>query len=57
MGILLFVLLAALVATYGFWDTLSALLGAAGIVVLVVVLAGAALGIGGYAMLKRRGGG
>lgn len=56
MGILLFVLLAALVATYGFWDTLSALLGAAGIIVLVVVLAGAALGIGAYSMLKRRGG-
>ncbi|MEX2470860.1 MAG: hypothetical protein WEA34_01675 [Gemmatimonadota bacterium] len=56
MGILLFVLVAALVATYGFWDTLSALLGAVGIVVLVVVLAVAALGIGAYAVLKRRGG-
>lgn len=56
MGILLFVLLAALVATYGFWDTLSALLGAAGLVVLLVVLAGAALGVGGYVMFKRRGG-
>ncbi len=56
MGILLFVLLAALVATYGFWDTLSALLGAVGIIVLVVVLAGAALGIGAYTMFKRRSG-
>lgn len=54
MGILLFVLLAALVATYGFWDTLSAILGAAGIVVLFVILAAAALGVGGYVMLKRR---
>jgi hypothetical protein len=54
VGILLFVLLVALVATYGFWDTLSALLGAAGIVVLVVILAAAALGLGGYIMLKRR---
>lgn len=56
MGALLFVLLAALVATYGFWDTLSALLGAMGILVLVVLLAGAAVGVGGYIMLKRRGG-
>lgn len=56
MGFLLVVLLAALVATYGFWDTLSAVLGAAGIIVLVVVLAGAALGIGAYSVLKRRGG-
>lgn len=55
VGILLFVLLAVLIATYGFWDTLSALLGAAGMVVLVVLLAGAALGIGGYTMYKRRG--
>ena len=56
MGALLFVLLAALVATYGFWDTVSALLGAMGILVLVVLLAGAALGVGGYIMFKRRSG-
>ena len=56
MGALLFVLLAALVATYGFWDTLSALLGAVGILVLVVLLVAAALGVGGYIMVKRRNG-
>lgn len=56
MGALLFVLLAALVATYGFWDTLSALLGAVGILVLAVLLVGATLGVGGYVMWKRRGG-
>ena len=55
MGILLFVLLVALVATYGFRDTLSVLLGAAGLLVLLVVLAGTALGVGGYVMFKRRG--
>lgn len=55
MGVLLFVLLAVLVATFGFWDTLSALLGAAGIVVLLVVLGVAIAAVGGYTWMKRRG--
>lgn len=54
MGILFFVLLVVLVATVGFWDTLAALLGAAGIIVLLVVLGVALAAAGGYAWLKRK---
>lgn len=38
MSLLLFVLLVILVATFGFWDTLGALLGATVLAGLVVVL-------------------
>jgi uncharacterized membrane protein YkvI len=55
MGILLFVLLVVLVATLGFWDTVSALLGAVGVVVLLVVLGIAIAAASGYAWLKRKG--
>ena len=41
MGILLFILLVVLVAVFGFWDTLGAVLGAAGVMVLVALLAAA----------------
>ncbi len=54
MGILLFVLLVVLVATLGFWETLSALLGAVGVIVLLVVLGVAIAAAGGYAWLKRK---
>jgi uncharacterized membrane protein len=57
MPILLFILLVILVATFGFWDTLAAIFGAALLLVLVVVLAVAAVGVGGYLMLKRKTGG
>lgn len=39
MGIVIFVLLVILVAVFGFWDTLGAILGAAGVIVLAVLLA------------------
>jgi hypothetical protein len=55
MPILLFVLLVVLIAAFGFWDTLAAILGAAFLVVLVIILAVAALGLGGYILLKRKG--
>jgi hypothetical protein len=56
MSILVFALLIILVATFGFWDTLAAIFGAALLVVLVVILGIAALGLGGYLILKRGGG-
>lgn len=57
MPILLFILLAVLIATFGFWDTLAALFGAALLVVLVVVLGISTLGLGGSLLLKRGRGG
>jgi hypothetical protein len=56
MSILLFILLVILVATFGFWDTLAAIFGAALLMVLVVILGIAALGLAGYLLLKRGGG-
>lgn len=53
MGLLLFILLVVLIAAFGFWDTLAAILGAAVMVVLMVLIGAAALGIAGYMVLKR----
>jgi hypothetical protein len=53
MPILLFVLLVVLIAAFGFWDTLAAIFGAALLVVLVIIVAIAALGLGGWIFLKR----
>ncbi len=57
MPILLFILLVILIATFGFWDTLAAILGAAALAVLVVIVAIAAVGLGGYLLVKRKAGG
>ena len=38
MPIIILLLLAALVATFGFWSTLKAILGAIGVIVLLCVL-------------------
>jgi len=57
MSILLFVLLVVLIATFGFWDTLAALLGAAALVVLAVVLGVAAVGVAAMLFMKRARGG
>jgi hypothetical protein len=38
MPIIVLLLLAALVATYGFWDTLQAVLGAIGVVIVLCLL-------------------
>ncbi|MGE3742359.1 MAG: hypothetical protein AB7I59_22955, partial [Geminicoccaceae bacterium] len=55
--IILFLILAALVAQFGFWDTLQGVLGAAAMLVGFVVLLVALLGLGGwYAMRRVRGG-
>jgi hypothetical protein len=55
--IILFLILAALVAQFGFWDTLQGVLGAAAMLVGFVVLLIALLGLGGwYAVRRMRGG-
>lgn len=54
---LLFILLVVLIAAFGFWDTLAAIFGAALLLILVIVLAIATLGLGGYLFLKRSRGG
>jgi len=55
MPIVLFVLLVVLVATFGFWDTLAAIFGAALLAVLVVILGIALVGLGGYLFVRRKG--
>ena len=39
MPIIIVLLLAALVATYGFWDTFQGILGAIGVIILLCLLA------------------
>ncbi len=54
MGILLFVLLVILIATFGFWDTLAAIVGAAAMVALAILLAVAAAGVALVLAFRRR---
>ena len=53
MPLLLIVVLVVLIAQIGFWDTLGAVLGAAAMIILLVVLVGAAVAIGGYMLFQR----
>lgn len=53
MGILLFFLIVVLIATFGFWDTLAAILGAAVVVVLAIGVGVAVLVVGGFMFLKK----
>ena len=53
MPIIILLLIAALVATYGFWSTLKAILGAIGVVILLFLLV-AALIAGIVAWLLKR---
>lgn len=53
MPLLLILLLAILIAQIGFWDTLGALLGAVGVLVLFVLIAAAAAAVAGYLMIRR----
>ncbi len=48
MPIIIFILLVILIAQIGFWDTLGAVLGAAAMIVLFVLLAGALVVLTGY---------
>lgn len=45
MPILLLILIVILVAQIGFWDTLGALLGAVGVIILFVIVAAAIVAI------------
>jgi hypothetical protein len=53
MPIIIFVLVVILIAQIGFWDTLGAILGAAAILVLFVLLAGAVVVLAGYLLVRR----
>ncbi len=53
MPIILFALLVILIAQVGFWKTFGAIIGAAAMVVLFIVLLGAALAIAGYMVFGR----
>src|SRR5690606_37347073 len=54
MPIIILLILAALVATFGFWDTVQGILGAIGVVILMIVLF-AALIAAVATMMWRRG--
>ena len=56
MPILLILLLAFLVAQFGFWDTFAGILGGIGIIVLVTLTAAVLLAIMGVLAFKRRRG-
>ena len=43
MPIIIILLLAALVATYGFWDTFQGVLGAIGVIILLCLLVAAVI--------------
>jgi uncharacterized membrane protein len=51
--LLLIVLIAILIAQIGFWDTLGAILGAVGVLVLFVLIFAAALVVAGYLVFRR----
>lgn len=53
MPVLAIILLAILIASFGFWDTLQALLGAVGVFVLIAILAVAAVAAGASALLRK----
>lgn len=53
MPLLLILLLVLLIAQIGFWDTLGVVLGAAAMIVLFILLAGAALAVAGYVLLRK----
>ncbi|WP_230532793.1 hypothetical protein [Microvirga roseola] len=53
MPIILFLLLAILIAQVGFWDALGAMLGAAVMLTLFILVLIAALGIAGLLIFRR----
>lgn len=55
MPILLILLLAFLVAQFGFWDTFAGILGGIGIIILVTLTAAALLVVMGVLGLKKFG--
>jgi hypothetical protein len=57
MGLFLFILLVILIAVFGFWETLSAIVGAAVLIVLAVLLGTGVLVLGVWMLLNRGKGG
>ncbi|HLT77769.1 MAG TPA: hypothetical protein VKZ87_10305 [Ferrovibrio sp.] len=55
MPVLIIILLAFLVAQFGFWDTFAGVLGGIGIIILVTLTAAALLVVMGAVVLKRLG--
>ncbi len=53
MPFLLFVLIVILIAQIGFWDTLGAIFGAVGVVVLFVVILAAVVALAGWLAVQR----
>jgi hypothetical protein len=53
MPIIVILILAAMVATFGFWDTLQAILGAIGVIVLLCLLFALLVGVFVSRVLKR----
>lgn len=53
MPIIILLLLAVLVATFGFWDTVQGILGAIGVVILVILLIAGLLAAVGALMWRR----
>lgn len=53
MPIIVFLLLAAMVATFGFWGTLKGLLGAIGVIILLCLLGVLAMSFLAAWLLKR----
>jgi hypothetical protein len=53
MPIVLFILLAILVANIGFWNTLGAMLGAVGVMILFSLILLATIAVAGLMALKR----
>jgi hypothetical protein len=53
MPILIFLVLAVLIAQIGFWDTFQALLGGIAMIVLLILLAGGLIGLAIYVAVRR----
>lgn len=53
MPIVLIILLAILVAQVGFWDSLAALFGAIGVIILFFLVLAAVVAIGAFLLFRR----
>ncbi|MCH8684842.1 hypothetical protein [Pedomonas mirosovicensis] len=53
MPLLLFLVLVALIATFGFWDTLAAILGGVAVVLLIALVLAVIAAFVGWRMWKR----
>lgn len=53
MGIFIFILLVVLIAAFGFWDTLAAILGATLMVILMILIVAVMLAMAGYMAYRR----